>query len=257
MQQQQPGTVTHSRISSLLISRRLTRSRVASSMRGIQFWLLRAGSGRGGPKIFGCALRTSGWTPLAEFLNPPLLSMSSARGLGKMRHWGQVLFFPHQNGLQSLLEMYLKSTIFLQLQRKLLWAEGRHMGPQSPLWWPTSTWSSLRSWHPLVAVSFCPIVNLMAVKTPSLYPYFTLSCILVCKGLQGWASYIPSLLYHPYHVNLHAFSMPSFSCYSRGLWQARSNIRYVLNKICHSGVRTPCSLFFGRAWGFGTRLSCK
>ena len=30
MQQQQPGTVTHSRISSLLISRRLTRARVAS-----------------------------------------------------------------------------------------------------------------------------------------------------------------------------------------------------------------------------------
>jgi len=29
MQQQQPGTVTHSRISSLLISRRLTRPRVA------------------------------------------------------------------------------------------------------------------------------------------------------------------------------------------------------------------------------------
>ena len=34
MQQQQPGTVTHSRISSLLISRRLTRPRVA---RDIQF----------------------------------------------------------------------------------------------------------------------------------------------------------------------------------------------------------------------------
>ena len=30
MQQQQPGTVTHSRISSLLMSRRLTRPRVAS-----------------------------------------------------------------------------------------------------------------------------------------------------------------------------------------------------------------------------------
>ena len=30
MQEQQPGTVTHSRISSLLISRRLTRPRVAS-----------------------------------------------------------------------------------------------------------------------------------------------------------------------------------------------------------------------------------
>jgi len=30
MQQQQPGTVTHSRISSLLISRRLTRAKVAS-----------------------------------------------------------------------------------------------------------------------------------------------------------------------------------------------------------------------------------
>jgi len=30
MQQQQPGTVVHSRISSLLISRRLSRPRVAS-----------------------------------------------------------------------------------------------------------------------------------------------------------------------------------------------------------------------------------
>ena len=30
-------------------------------------------SGRGNPKIFGCASRTSGWTPLSKFLNPPLL----------------------------------------------------------------------------------------------------------------------------------------------------------------------------------------
>ena len=31
------------------------------------------GSGRGNPKIFRCALRASGWTPLSKFLNPPLL----------------------------------------------------------------------------------------------------------------------------------------------------------------------------------------
>ena len=75
MQQQQPGTV-HSRISSLLISRRLTRPRVASrySARTFSYFkqlsyqyqsvatiitcvtnALMTGSGRGNPKIFGCA----------------------------------------------------------------------------------------------------------------------------------------------------------------------------------------------------------
>jgi len=44
MQQQQPGTLTRSRISSLLISRRLTRPRFASN---IQFGL---------PAILNCSL---------------------------------------------------------------------------------------------------------------------------------------------------------------------------------------------------------
>ena len=30
------------------------------------------GSGRGNPKIFGCALCTRSWTPLSKFLDPPL-----------------------------------------------------------------------------------------------------------------------------------------------------------------------------------------
>ena len=70
MQQQQPGIVTHSRIGSLLISRHLTRARVASrySVRTASV----TGSGRGNPKICGWASRASGRTPLSEFLNPPL-----------------------------------------------------------------------------------------------------------------------------------------------------------------------------------------
>ena len=60
--QQQPDTVTHSRISSLLISRRLTRAWVASrySVRTSNV----TGSGRGNPKIFG--------------LNPPFYISKSA-----------------------------------------------------------------------------------------------------------------------------------------------------------------------------------
>ena len=96
MQQQQPGTVTHSRINSLLISRHLTRTRVASrySVRTSSYFkqltsylpvssyvitchecIHVTGSGRGNPNIFGCTLHASGWTPpppLSKFLNPPL-----------------------------------------------------------------------------------------------------------------------------------------------------------------------------------------
>ena len=61
MQQQQPGTVAHSQISSLLISRRLTRPRVASkySVRTANM----TGSGRGSQKIFRRSSRTSSWNP--------------------------------------------------------------------------------------------------------------------------------------------------------------------------------------------------
>jgi len=57
MQQQQPGTVTHSRISSLLISRRLARPRVASrySVRTPSV----TESGRGNPKFLGRSLHAS------------------------------------------------------------------------------------------------------------------------------------------------------------------------------------------------------
>ena len=67
MQQQQPGIVTHSRISSLLISRHLSRPRVASVRTSSV-----TESGRGNPKICERASRASGLTPLSEFLNPPL-----------------------------------------------------------------------------------------------------------------------------------------------------------------------------------------
>ena len=55
MQQQQPGTVTHSRISSLLISRRLTRPSVASRYSVGTASVTE--SGRGNPKIFERASR--------------------------------------------------------------------------------------------------------------------------------------------------------------------------------------------------------
>ena len=71
MQQQQPGTVTHSRISSLLISGRLAKPRVASRFSVRTSSVTK--SGRGNPKIFGRASRASGWTPLSKFLNPPLM----------------------------------------------------------------------------------------------------------------------------------------------------------------------------------------
>ena len=58
MQQQQPGIVTHSRISSLLISRHLTRPRVA--LRYSVWTSSVTESGRGNPKICGRALRASG-----------------------------------------------------------------------------------------------------------------------------------------------------------------------------------------------------
>ena len=61
MQQQQPGIVTHSRISSLLISRQLTRARVALrySVRTASV----TGSGRGNPKLRTRFAR--------QWLNPP------------------------------------------------------------------------------------------------------------------------------------------------------------------------------------------
>ena len=76
MQQQQPGTVTHSCISFLLIARCLSRYCLGLELlRDIQFALqlyvfIRAESGRGNLKIFAHTLRAR--TPLSKFLNPPL-----------------------------------------------------------------------------------------------------------------------------------------------------------------------------------------
>ena len=39
---------------------------------GLPAMYLRAGRGVANPKIFGCALRASGSTPLSKFLDPPL-----------------------------------------------------------------------------------------------------------------------------------------------------------------------------------------
>ena len=59
--QQQPGTVTHSHISSLLISRRLTRPRVASSL---DFYVTE--SGRGNEKFSGVLRAQVAKRPVAE-----------------------------------------------------------------------------------------------------------------------------------------------------------------------------------------------
>ena len=86
MQQQRPSTVKHSRISSLMISRRLTRPKL---LWDIQFGGLRDRKWARHPKIFGWALRTSGWTPLSKFLNPPLLCECSnpTRGARYVCDW--------------------------------------------------------------------------------------------------------------------------------------------------------------------------
>ena len=94
MQQQQPGTVIHSCISSLLISRGLTGPRVASrySVRTSSYLKHSLASyqsvvtiitchecidvtrsGCGNPKFFRCALCAGGWIPFCEFLDPPLV----------------------------------------------------------------------------------------------------------------------------------------------------------------------------------------
>ena len=82
MQQQQPGTVTHSRISSLLISRRLTRPRVASRYSVRTFMWPEVGVVT---QIFGCASHASGWTPLSKFLNLPLSRIPPAHSLRAKR----------------------------------------------------------------------------------------------------------------------------------------------------------------------------
>ena len=75
MQQQQPGTVTYSRINSLQISRRLTRPRLASKY-SARTQSSVTESGRGSQK-FSDALRS----PVAEppFLNPPLMRKKRLR----------------------------------------------------------------------------------------------------------------------------------------------------------------------------------
>ena len=94
MQQQQPSTVTHSRISSLRISRRLSWPKL---LQDSQFRLpailnnslasydnnyvchgvhLHAESGHGNSKIFA---RTSPEPSLSKFLNPPLYTMTPTK----------------------------------------------------------------------------------------------------------------------------------------------------------------------------------
>ena len=79
MQQQQPGIVTHLRISSLLISRHLTRPRVDS---------VRTSSV---PEVGVTTQKFA--TPLSGFLNPPLgTTTSTHRGYAvKIGAGGQIL----------------------------------------------------------------------------------------------------------------------------------------------------------------------
>ena len=89
--QQQPGTATHSCISSLLISWRLNRPRVASRyFKQLTSYPPVSSDnnyvccdcvnvpevGVATPKNLECASCASGWTPLSKFLDPPLNSGS-------------------------------------------------------------------------------------------------------------------------------------------------------------------------------------
>ena len=72
MQQQQPGTVTHSSISYLSPDVWIG----LEFLPDIQFGGLRDRKWAWHPKIFRCASRGSGWTPLSKFLNPQLSTMA-------------------------------------------------------------------------------------------------------------------------------------------------------------------------------------
>ena len=94
---------THSHISLLLISRRLSRARVASRYSGLRTisnkslasyynnymcheWIYVTGSGWGNPKISGRASCANGWTPLSKFLNPPLTILAKTASLSFVRY---------------------------------------------------------------------------------------------------------------------------------------------------------------------------
>ena len=70
MQQQQPGTVIHSRISSLLISRCLTGLRVASRY---SVWMFTWPKWAWHPQFSAALCAPVAEPPLSKFLNPPLL----------------------------------------------------------------------------------------------------------------------------------------------------------------------------------------
>ena len=90
MQQQQPGTVKHSLNSSLLISRRLTRPRVAS----FQLFYV--------PKVEPKSFCASGWAPLSKFLNLPLFTKYlNEGGLGKKKR-AQTLQKKKERNLKKL-----------------------------------------------------------------------------------------------------------------------------------------------------------
>ena len=108
---------THIHISSILISRRLTRPRVASRYsdtlnNSLASFNTHARSDnnyvchecihvakfrRSNPKFFGCASRTSGWTPLSKFLNSPL-------------SWGHVHGAVHMAAAMLVCKMAMVST---------------------------------------------------------------------------------------------------------------------------------------------------
>ena len=73
MQQQQPGIVTHSHISSLMISGCLTRPRVALRYSVWTFTCLEVGVTT--PTFLAALHVPVAEAPLSKFLNPPLISL--------------------------------------------------------------------------------------------------------------------------------------------------------------------------------------
>ena len=104
--------VTHSRINSSMISRRLTRPRdiqfglpailnnsLASyhSVATIIICALTCRKWAWQPKIFGCASYASGWTPLYKFLDPPLVCGSNRALAFSCRLLHPRATFPHRD----------------------------------------------------------------------------------------------------------------------------------------------------------------
>ena len=127
MQQQQPGTVKHSRISSLLISRHLSRPRVASRYSVWTFMWPEVGVAT---KNFQVHFTCQWLNPPPKFLNPPLhcVDTSTSKVLPTtlytntpqaiimlMKH----MYNLHWRGLTKLIWHYLQDGIWLMDARDI------------------------------------------------------------------------------------------------------------------------------------------